>query len=62
MATSPPSTQNDEEEKGEEGKGESCIEQTPHMEESSRDESLVKEEWGVCNEEGVQQIINGKIE
>ncbi|XP_056464477.1 solute carrier family 51 subunit beta isoform X2 [Gadus chalcogrammus] len=49
------------EEEKEEGKGEGCIEQTPHMEESSRDESLVKE-CGACNDDGVQQIMNGKIE
>ncbi|CAL8379581.1 unnamed protein product [Arctogadus glacialis] len=49
------------EEEKEEGKGEGCMEQTPHTEESSRDESLVKEECGECDDEGVQQIMNGKI-
>ncbi|CAL8246545.1 unnamed protein product [Lota lota] len=46
-----------EEGENEEGKTEKYIEHSMHME-NRRDESLVKDEWGVCNEEGVQQIIN----
>ncbi|CAL8404641.1 unnamed protein product [Boreogadus saida] len=46
----------------EEGKGEGCMEQTPRMEESSREESLVKGECGECSDDGVQRMMNGKIE